>query len=112
MLDGITIISQTEIIATDERLAELTAILFVAFTLSLIGWFAFSLYKFKISGRITFCIGIICLFASLYFMDNSYISTGKYEYQVTIDESVSLVEFCEEYELIKVENDIYTIREK
>lgn len=34
------------------------------------------------------------------------------EYQVTIDDSVSMVEFNERYEVIKVEGKIYTIREK
>lgn len=38
--------------------------------------------------------------------------TGKYEYQVTIDDSVSMNEFYEKYEIVEVNGKIYTIREK
>lgn len=38
--------------------------------------------------------------------------TGKYEYKVTIDDSVSMIEFNERYEIIEVEGRIYTIQEK
>lgn len=34
------------------------------------------------------------------------------EYQVTIDESVSMVEFNEKYDVIKVDGKIWTIRER
>ena len=34
------------------------------------------------------------------------------EYQVTIDESVSMVEFTSKYDIIRVDGEIYTIREK
>lgn len=38
--------------------------------------------------------------------------TDKYEYQVTIDDSVSMTKFLEKYEIIKSDGKIYTIREK
>lgn len=38
--------------------------------------------------------------------------SGITQYQVTIDESVSMVEFNERYEVIEVEGKIYTIVEK
>ena len=38
--------------------------------------------------------------------------TGKYQYQVTIDNSVTMSEFYDKYEVIEVEGKIYTIREK
>ncbi len=38
---------------------------------------------------------------------------GEYiEYKVTIDEEVSMVKFMEKYEIISVEGEIYTIKEK
>ena len=40
------------------------------------------------------------------------IPNGKYEYQVTIDDSISMSEFNDKYEIIEVEGKIYTIREK
>ena len=38
--------------------------------------------------------------------------SGVIQYQVTIDESVSMTEFNEKYEVVKIEGKIYTIREK
>ena len=38
--------------------------------------------------------------------------TGKYQYQVTIDDTVVMSEFYDKYEVIEVEGKIYTIREK
>ena len=34
------------------------------------------------------------------------------EYQVTIDESVSMVDFTSKYDIIRVDGEIYTIQEK
>ena len=38
--------------------------------------------------------------------------TGRYEYKVLIDDSASLTEFYEKYDLISVEGQIYIIRDK
>ena len=38
--------------------------------------------------------------------------TGDYEYQVTIDDTVVMSEFYENYEVIEVQGKIYTIKEK
>ena len=40
------------------------------------------------------------------------VPTGKYDYQVTIDDSVLMVEFTEKYEIVEINGKIYTIREK
>lgn len=39
-------------------------------------------------------------------------STGKYEYQITIDDSVSFNEFMNKYEIIDKQGKIYTVRLK
>ena len=38
--------------------------------------------------------------------------TGKYTYKVTIDDSVSMNEFLDKYEIIDQEGKIYTVKEK
>lgn len=38
--------------------------------------------------------------------------SGVVEYQVTIDDNVSMNEFNDKYEIIKVDGKIYTVREK
>ena len=40
------------------------------------------------------------------------VPNGKYKYQVTISDNVSMVEFNERYDVISVEGKIYTIVEK
>ena len=38
--------------------------------------------------------------------------TGEYEYKVTIDDSVSMNEFLDKYEILDQEGKIYTVKEK
>ena len=80
-----------------------------------------------------FAVGIIVLFALLKYGCNSWkepaflvicvvltivcgclVPDDKYEthYQVTVDNSVSMNEFQNNYEIIEVEGKIYTIRER
>lgn len=40
------------------------------------------------------------------------VPTDRYEYKVLIDDSVSMTEFHERYDLISVDGQIYTIRDK
>lgn len=40
------------------------------------------------------------------------VPTDRYEYKVLIDDSVSATEFYEKYDLISVEGQIFTIRDK
>lgn len=42
----------------------------------------------------------------------SFLEGYEKEYKVTIDESVSMVDFYEKYEIISVEGKIYTVRER
>ena len=51
-------------------------------------------------------IGVGC------FMTSNKEEISHYEYKVLIDESVSLVEFNEKYEIIGQEGSIYTIIER
>ena len=80
-----------------------------------------------------FAVTIVALFALLKYRCNSWkepaflvicvvltivcgclIPEGKYEthYQVTVDNSVSMNEFQNKYEIIEVEGKIYTVRER
>lgn len=55
-----------------------------------------------------FCISIVF---GISFGDIMYNAQVE-EYQVTIDENVSMVEFMEKYEILKQDGKIYTITEK
>lgn len=56
--------------------------------------------------------GMTFLLTFLIAMGISVHPTGKYEYKVTIDDTVSLNEFNEKYEITDQEGKIYTIRFK
>lgn len=51
------------------------------------------------------CLSVIGVYQSFFMKEITY-------YQVTIDDSVSMVEFNEKYDIVEVEGKIYTIKEK
>lgn len=51
------------------------------------------------------CLSVIGVYQSFFIEDTTY-------YQVIIDDSVSMVEFNEKYDIVNIEGKIYTIKEK
>lgn len=115
MMNGVEVLTQTEIMAKNpiiETVGIIATILMVIFVL--IALFALidnkdilSIVAAIIAG-VTITASIVC--AILW--ETALVSTGEYEYQVTVDDSVSMNEFYEKYEVISVEGKIYTIRLK
>ena len=62
-----------------------------------------------IVGIVLLILGVI---GSVYAKKIEEQPTGKYQYQVAIDDTVVMSEFYDKYEVIEVEGKIYTIREK
>lgn len=59
--------------------------------------------------------GIIAFLLCAIFFGTSGVGeyeTGEYEYKVTIDDSVSMNEFYEKYEILDQEGKIYTVKER
>ena len=116
MLEGIEVLSQTPITKNPEWLITLVIIIAIIFAASFIS--TEILIHIDADDCITnisgytcvtsFVGGIVCLILLAFIQ----IPTGKYEYKVTIDDSVSMNEFQEKYEIIKTEGKIYTIKEK
>lgn len=61
---------------------------------------------------ITLIFSIISIFLSAVGFHESFLNKKTTYYQVLIDDSVSMVEFNEKYDIVKVEGKIYTIKEK
>ena len=114
MLEGITILSQTEIFTINEKFKIPTIIALIVAVLSVIIAHIVSCYFGKTTTYICVVISFIfiTIFSSCGFALFSKTPTGKYEYQVTIADNVSMNDFYEKYEVIKVEGEIYTIKEK
>ena len=72
----------------------------------------FALLKYGCDSWKEFAILVVCVV--LFIVCGCLIPEDKYEthYQVTVDNSVSMNEFQNKYEIIEVEGKIYTIRER
>ena len=60
----------------------------------------------------TFIFSITLLFLSVVGVYQSFFKEDTTYYQVTIDDSVSMVEFNEKYDIVNIEGKIYTIKER
>ena len=71
----------------------------------------FALRKYGCDSWKEFAILVVCVV--LFIVCGCLIPEDKYEthYQVTVDDSVSINEFQNKYEIIEVEGKIYTVRE-
>lgn len=71
----------------------------------------FALLKYGCDSWKEFTILIICVALSI--VCGCLIPEDKYEthYQVTVDDSVSMNEFQDKYEIIEIEGKIYTVKE-
>ena len=72
----------------------------------------FALLKYGCDSWKEFVILIVCVVLAI--VCGCLIPEDKYEthYQVTVDNSVSMNEFQNKYEIIEVEGKIYTVRER
>ena len=102
-MDGITVLSQSEIMNIPYWTYVITIIALFAFVVSMI-----ITSRFGISSICCFILFIV----GLYCMNFIEIKTGKYIYKVTISDEVNFVEFNNKYKIINQDGLIYTIKEK
>lgn len=114
MLQGIEVVNKVEIVETVNKYSSCVLITFIFILASLMIAPIFIHYKKKSLTIMMFNMFILNLVLFIVFscIGNHEVPTGDYQYEVTIDKSVSMIEFHEKYELIKIDGDIYTIREK
>ena len=72
----------------------------------------FALLKYGCDSWKEFAILVVCVV--LFIVCGCLVPEDKYEtrYQVTVDNSVSMNEFQDKYEIIEVEGKIYTVKER
>ncbi|MBE5938471.1 MAG: hypothetical protein E7265_10635 [Lachnospiraceae bacterium] len=118
MLEGITIISQTEITVKSGYIDVFVPILITALLVIIISSIELENNKYVMSKRskweviniIGICVLVISLVLIIVCPKKEPI--GKYEYRVIIDDTISLNELNERYEIIGYNDGIYTIRDK
>ena len=111
-MEGVTILNTIEVMECTWGFSIVGLIIAILSLLFLIG-IIFSIIKNEV---------IITSFLSLFVVFGVVISTmcfgsvneyfDHYKYQVIVDDSVSLIEFTEKYEILDQEGLIYTVKEK
>ena len=108
MLEGIEVLNQIEITKVPDWILFA---LFISACALVVAMIIAIITEWK-NALIATCISIVAFIVFLVAAFIVDIPTGRYKYQVTIDESVSLIEFRNKYEIINVEGKIYTIKER
>jgi len=110
-MDGIEVLNQIEITKNPDWAASLRTILIIVIVIGAIIFIISAITDLELLGIITGILEIVLVLAclGLAFIQEP---TGKYEYQVLINEDISMLEFYGKYEIIDQEGKIFTIREK
>ena len=116
MLEGIEILNKVEIMEPPMWIAIVVIVFFFIFLVSLIAGVIDIFTDFLDNKKWIPGVGIIVswvIILMMFIYDKCCSEpTGKYEYQVTIDDSVSFTEFNEKYEVISQEGKIFTVKER
>ena len=110
MLDGINVLNEYFI------MKEFPPFLFFAPLVCLIVGILIASLGAKLEFTPLVVVGILVIFLTLLPLSLGINVSNQpsdiKEYQVTIDNSVSMVDFTSKYDIIRVDGEIYTIREK
>lgn len=109
MIEGMKILVQTELTKKPEWAIVTLTILMVAIVILLI----LTIYSGNpIKFGIPLCLCIIASIAVMIVGECHKVPTGINEYQVTFDENVSIQEVYDKYEILEVNQNLWTIRDK
>ena len=112
MLEGIQILNETIIFSA--RVGHIISAVFLCLISILILILSIVGFKKKEYGA-----GVLCVILFFFFSYGTFSSVREYrnttsykEYQVTISETVKIIEFNEKYEILRQDGKIFTIIEK
>lgn len=110
-MNGVTILNSYEYLINDANIVGSIFLFLGLLAASIVMLIALFKYSFGYFGT---KITIFVLLATLTITVGCLIPKKKYEtqYQVIVDDSVSMNEFQNKYEIIKVEGKIYTVKER
>ena len=109
-MNGVTILNSYESLTNFDSILLMSILCAWSLAAAIIALFA--LLKYGCDSWKEFAILVVCVV--LFIICGCLIPKDKYEtrYQVTVDNSVSINEFQNKYEIIEVEGKIYTVRER
>lgn len=109
-MNGVTILNSYECLTNGSIIAAMSILCVWFLAAAVVALGALLKYGCDSGGKVVLLIACI----ALTIFCGCSISEKKYEtrYQITIDDSVSMNEFQNKYEIIEVEGKIYTVRER
>lgn len=110
-MKGIEILTKEPIVELSKTLSIICMILFAIFIISSICIFV-SIGEGYYEYIAIFAIISLVFLSSTLIIQSYTKPTGRYKYKVTIDESVSMIEVYEKYNVIKQDGKIWTIEDK
>lgn len=116
MIEGIEVLNQVEIVKTSGIFVFVTIASFLIVILGITTTLTSLLTLTRTDRKFFAFFGIIMIMIGAFGFVNGGVNTvqptGKYEYQVTIDDTVSATTLYENYEVIDQQGKIWTIRLK
>ena len=108
MMDGITVLSQSETIG------YIAWFIYAIIGFCIFGWRLLTIKKDNYHTVGTIIITVVVMFVAIFSCAEGIysMSTKEYTYKVTISDKVNFVEFNNKYEIIDQDGLIYTIKEK
>ena len=115
-MNGIDILNKEEILATPEWVGLVLTISTVIFIVSIIFALVFLFTSHDTASfffiMIFVCSSIVCVISN--YINDTYNCepTGRYRYEATIDDSVSITEVYDHYNVIEQRGDIWILEDK
>lgn len=111
-MEGVTILNTIEVMASTWGFS-IAGLIVAILTLFILIGAIFSIVKDEGPEATLLCaVAVVGIFVSLMCFGTANEYFDYYKYQVVIDDSVSLTEFMEKYEILDQEGLIYTVKEK
>lgn len=113
-MDGVTILNIIEVTGVSKNVIIATLIcfvvaLFITFILKVSEDSIFDIFLLILLIGDVFGL-FACFFVGTYQIENH--KTGEIQYEVTVDNSVSMTEFNKKYEIIEQRGDIFVVKER
>ena len=120
-MDGVTILNEIEVVQvvndTFNDTAGVIALIFTVLICAIVGFFIGRIDCSEFEGTmigalvgVVFGLLIMALFGTIFSYPPETETTMQYE--VILDDSVSMNEFCEHYNVVKQRGDIFVVEEK
>ena len=112
MIDGVTVLNKIAIIGIPAWAATIFVVLFFAF-----GGGSFLVANIRIEKDKSLTPALLCVAAAICvfvvgMVLDSNLSTGRYKYECTIDDSVSINELYDHYDVVEQRGDIWVLKDK